>query len=215
MKPYLISIVITLFLSCTKSADSPKPIVPPRVDETPLAAYINTDPAAVTLTVRDPQQKEIGYAFQALKKGTIYALGICMPQTAQAFKVTLWDAATKQIIKQKTITNSSSTVFSYIELSSSGTNEYVDIEKNRTYIVSVNAAAISVGAPDRQWYQLSKPGANANFLPITKGNIKILEGRYTDAAAPSPTFPDKTNFDVFGLHLLFGLPDIGFYATEY
>lgn len=215
MKPYLLFISIALFLSCNKSADSPKPVVPPRVDETPLSSYINTDPAAITLTVRDPQQKEIGYAFQALKKGTIYGLGIRMPQTAQAFKVTFWDAATKQIIKQKTITNSNSTQFSYIELSSSGTNEYVDIEKNRTYVVSVNASSVAAGTPDRQWYQFNKSGTNANFLPITIGNIKILEGRYTDAAAPSPTFPDKTNFDVFGLHLLFGLPDIGFYATEY
>jgi hypothetical protein len=88
------------------------------------------------------------------------------------------------------------------------------VEANHAYIISVNTAAITAGTPNRSWYLLSKKGS-ADFLPLTKGHIKILEGRYSNIDATTPIYPDKSNFDVFGLHLLFGLVDIGYYATEY
>jgi len=205
--------IFSLFLaSCSKETNHPGPVVPPRDNETPLATTIQADPSSFTLAVHDPQAKELGYLFIPAKNGVIYSFGIRMPQTAQDFRVTLWDTLTKQIIKQKTITNTSTTGFSYVDLGSS--NEEIDVTANKAYIISVNTAPLLAATGNRQWYLLSKSGG-ADFLPITKGHIKILSGRYSDAEPPGTIYPDKDNFSVFGLHLLFGLVDIGYYATQY
>ncbi len=214
-KNYLFTtIVLVAIVSCTKSTDLEIQVIIPRINEEPLAAYINSDPGVVKLQVHDPQQKEVGYAFQSTKKGKLYAMGVRMPQAGEDFTVTLWDSASHQIIKQKTITNYSSSSFSYIDLSSSSNNEEVDIAAGKTYVITVNTSSLTVGAGNRQWYMMSKTGVNSDFLPALKGNIQIREGMYTSIDSPTPVFPDKTNFTVFGLHLLFGLTDIGFYATE-
>lgn len=206
--------IIALVLSCTKSTDLEIQVIIPRINEEPLATSINSDPGVVKLQVQDPQQKEVGYAFRSAKKGKIYAMGIRMPQAGEDFTVTLWDSASQQIIKQKRITNYSSNSFSYIDLSSSSVNEEVDIVAGKTYVITVNTSSLTAGAGNRQWYMMSKTGVNSDFLPVIKGNIQIREGMYSSNASPIPVFPDKTNFTVFGLHLLFGLTDIGFYATE-
>ena len=199
--------------SCNKQTEKLSPF-PPRSNETPLANSLQNNESAYTFITYDPQQREVGYAFQALKKGIIYAMGIRMPQAGQDFIVTFWDSATHTIIKQKTVTNGVTTGFSYIDLSSNGYNEEFEIEKNHTYYITVNTSTLTAGTPNRKFYNLTKAGS-VNFLPLIKNNIKILNGVYSSQPAPVTTFPDKTNFDVFGLHMLFGLVDIGFYATEY
>jgi hypothetical protein len=216
IKKYLFALTaIAALLSCNKSTDKVLPAIPARVNEQPLASYINADSSTIKLQVYDPQQKEVGYSFQATKKGRIYAMGIRMPQVGQDFKVTVWDSASRQIIKQKIITNNSGSGFSYIDLSSTSVNEEIDIDAGKTYVITVNTTALTAATANRQWYMLNKVGINSDFLPVTKGHIQIRAGMYSSAPAPTPLFPDKTNFSVFGLHLLFGLTDIGFYATEY
>jgi hypothetical protein len=207
-------VAISICFACTKNDNAPGPVVPPVVEETPLASIIQASPTSYTITTHDPQAKEVGYLFVPLKKGRIYALGVRMPQTGQDFKVTLWDTLTREILKQKTITNASSTGFTYVDLSTGSNNEEVDVQANKAYIISVSTAAVSPASPNRQWYLLSKSGS-ADFLPITKGHIQILSGRYSTLEEPTTTYPDKDNFSVFGLHLLFGLVDVGYYATEY
>lgn len=215
MKAVEIVFSTVLFLqACTKSGDVVAPAIPPRNDETPLASVLKNAPGDYTIQVHDPQAKELGYLFVPLKKGKIYAMGIRLPQVGESFKVTLWDTLTKQVVKQKIVINQSNSGFTYIDLSSSSINEEIDVEKNHAYIISVNTASLSAGTPNRQWYMLSHSGS-ADFLPLTKNNIQILAGRYSSIDATTPTFPDKDHLSLFGLHLLFGLVDIGFYATEY
>ena len=206
-------LIAAMASSCDKQTEVLNPF-PPRTDETPLSSSLYNNETAYTFYTYDPQQREVGYAFQALKKGKIYAMGIRMPQAGQDFIVTFWDSATHTIIKQKRITNGTTTGFSYIDLSSNGYNEEFEIVKNHTYYITVNTSSLTPGTPERKFYNLTKAGS-ANFLPLIKNNIKILNGVYSSLPAPLPIFPDKTNFDVFGLHMLFGLVDIGFYATEY
>ena len=209
------SVVIPIFCACNKGQTEIFNPNPPRVDETPLATYIGVNASTLSIVANTAQQKETGYAFQVLKKGVIFSLGVRMPQTNESYKVTLWDADAMTVIKQKTISyDTAIAAYRFISLNSNGINDEVDVVPGKKYIISVNAAAITPGQPNRQWYQLSKSNSS-DFLPLTQGNIKILEGRYTANAAPVPTFPEKTNFDVFGLHLLFGLVDIGYYKTEY
>jgi len=212
MKQLLTLLLLIGCFSCTKDkAFNP---IPPRVNETPMATTLSADSASFNFAVHDPQAKELGFLFVPSKKGRIYALGIRMPQAGQSFTVTLWDTLTRQIIKQKTIVNQINTGFNYIDLNAGTTSEEIDVQANKPYIISVNTAATAVGVSNRQWYFLTKQGSK-DFLPLTKGHIQILSGRYSDIDATTPAFPDKDNFGVFGLHILFGLVDIGYYATEY
>lgn len=211
---HLLVLALVLLQACTKSDGVVAPAIPPRTDETPLATLLKNSPGDYVLQTHAPQAKELGYLFVPLKKGRIYALGIRMPQVGESFKVTLWDTLTRQVVKQKTILNQSTTGFTYIDLSASGNNEEVDVEKNRAYIISVNTAPLSAGTPNRQWYLMSR-ARSEDFLPLTRNNIQILAGRYSSMDAPGPTYPDKDHLSVFGLHLVFGLVDIGYYATAY
>lgn len=205
---------VVIFYSCNKGDSVIAPAIPPRVDETPLASVLNADSVQYNLAIHDVQAKELGYLFVPSKKGKIYAMGIRMPQAGLSYIVTLWDTLTHQVIKQKTIVNQFVSGFSYIDLGSASINEEIDVTANHAYIISVNTAAVTAGTPNRQWYMLSKKNG-ADFLPLAKGHIQILQGRYSSVDATTPTFPDKDNSSVFGLHLLFGLVDIGYYATEY
>ncbi|MDE3247221.1 MAG: DUF4082 domain-containing protein [Bacteroidota bacterium] len=216
MQKFLFCLMAALSIAavaCTKSTDLVAPAVPPRKDEFPVSAYLRDSASYLKLTVFDPQAKEVGYSFQALKNGVVWALGIRMPQAGEKFTITCWDGSTKKIINQKQVENVG-TGFTYADLSSNGYKESFAIEKNKTYVITVNTTTLSPASPNRSFYLLSKANAG-NFLPLVLGNIKILNGVYSSQPAPTPVFPDKTNMDVFGLDLLFGLTDIGYYATEY
>lgn len=141
---------------------------------------------------------EIGYYFSASVAGKVTQLGGKMPE-AGTYTITLWDVATKAVLRQKTLElgTPDKVVFEAIDP--------VEITDNtKKYAVTINNIASGV----TKKYDLWKKTAGGSFMPFVQGNI-VVHGCYAS------TIPANTTASVFPLtfaytDVLIGSVDITF-----
>jgi hypothetical protein len=162
---------------------------------------IEVDPASFPV--------ELGYSFVASDTGTVYEIGIRLPDSGNTYTVTLWDGVTQAVLARKNIEVNSPLGFAYTDLSS--TNEQVSIAANHTYVISVNTNPVNTPpagkAVDYNIYDVSRTD-RANIFPMTESYI-TFQYEYTQASY-TPAFPGLLSTY---LNFLNGIVDIGFSHT--
>lgn len=181
-------------------------------NEGPLwAYYVNKNPSFKPQLSNTTSTMEVGYAFTVSKKGMVYAFSAYAPVANATYTITLWDSATQQPIKQKKVTIVTKDNFQTIDFD----NEAVEIQANRTYIVSMNTA-INGSSQYNPFYILKKDNPAEKFLPYTYKHITLVEGRFSFGKnANNPVYPANKNFYNNNQDVVLGLVDVNYYPTEY
>jgi hypothetical protein len=189
--------------TCTKNGKNP-----PRqlFMINPIDQYLTKEGDTLSITPQPVgMPAEIGYSFTVSEGGTIYEIGIRLPDTGYIYTVTLWDGVSQAVLAQENIKITSPTGFAYYDLTS--VNAQVSISGNHTYVIGVymvptNYTPSQGGGEDFFTMQRSD---QANFLPLTEGPVTFLY-EYT-ASSNTPAFPanlsDYQNY-------IDGFIDIGF-----
>ncbi len=94
----------------------------------------NTGDTATLTNTTNGLPVELGYTFTASDTGTVYQIGLRLPDTGRTYTVSLWDGVTQNLLIQKDVKNAILD-FSYIDLNA--TNEAVHILANHIYVIGV------------------------------------------------------------------------------
>ncbi len=177
----------------------------------PFNQYLQHTGDTIKITVDNASFPiELGYTFTASDTGTVYEIGIRLPDSGNTYTVTLWDGATQAVLARENIKVNSPTGFSYYDLTS--TNAQVSIAANHTYVISVNTNPVNLPpagkAVDYNIYDITRTD-QANIFPMTEGYITYLY-EYTQAAY-TPTYPGLLSIYQ---NYLNGIVDIGFSHTS-
>lgn len=199
-----------------KNADNtsaPQKILPPHSsNEAPLwALYVQQNAYIKIQQSNTTGALDVGYAFTVSRKGVVYGFTVYSPTANATYTITLWDSATQQPLLQKKITIAAKDNFQSIDFD----KEAIEIQANRTYVVSLNTAIIGT-AQYYPFYILKKDNAAEKFLPYTYKHLTIVEGRYSFGKnASTPVYPANNNFFVNRQDVLLGLVDVNYYPLEY
>ncbi|MBS1948155.1 MAG: DUF4082 domain-containing protein [Bacteroidetes bacterium] len=170
----------------------------------PFSQYLQDNGNKVDVTLHENDLPvEIGYSFTASDTGTIYEIGIRLPDSGRVYTVTLWDGVTQAPLIQKDIKVNTTTGFSYDDLSS--TNEAVHILGNHSYVISVNMTQSGVAGAAGDGFYNARRTDQANIFPLTESYI-TYQNQY-NKITPTPAFPDNL---VVYQDFINGLCDIGF-----
>ncbi|MBS1511922.1 MAG: DUF4082 domain-containing protein [Bacteroidetes bacterium] len=195
-----------------KTTAQPKVPPPHSSNEGPLwAYYVKNNPTFKPQLSNTTSAMEVGYAFTVSKKGMVYGFSVYAPVANATYTVTLWDSATQQPIKQKKVTILTKDNFQTINFD----NEAVEIQANRTYVVSMNTA-INGSTQYYPYYILKKDNPAEKFLPYTYKHITLKEGRYCFGKnANTPVYPANTDYYTSKQDVVLGLVDVNYYPTEF
>jgi hypothetical protein len=183
MKKLLIPffLLVVLINSCKKD-ETTTPAAKP--NENPVSSLVSE--TGWTLTSRSNSQYELGYVFSSTAAGKITQLGVQMGEPG-TYTVSVWDATSKALLRQKTVEQSSPNKFSL------STVDDLAIEKDKKYLISVNNTSIGV---KKAYNVLGKTSATTIF-PISKGSIIIQKSVYsisTVAVFPTVDYSDSNAF---------------------
>ncbi|HXD78181.1 MAG TPA: DUF4082 domain-containing protein [Puia sp.] len=199
--------VLASSTTCTKSRHNP----PPRVSTVnPFNQYL-AQTGDTTLVTLHPNETpvELGYSFTVSDTGTIYQMGIRLPDTGNVYPVTLWDGVTQAILARQDIKAANAAAFTYIDLTA--THAQVSIAANHQYVVSVNMTPTNLppaGAPsDYNFYDVHRTD-RGNIFPMTEGYV-TYGYEYTQTST-APTFPGQLSIYTDFIN---GIVDIGFSHT--
>lgn len=162
-------VVLNLLTTCTtKSGVTPAPAVTPA--ENPVSQYLTDEPNLFVL-VSNSNIGDYGLVFSPLLNGTVTRLGCRLPEADQ-YRVTLWDADAKTVLKQVVVDQTTAKASTYRDV------DAVKLMAQKRYIISVNmfSPTVSKRPPFYAW-----KGGDA-VLPFTKGSI-----RFTDACSVDGT----------------------------
>ena len=187
--------------------------VPARVDEHPMADFLDTARNLNIIAGNETQPLEFGYTFTSSKKGVLFAIGCKMVlpmDSSQRYTMSLWDDSTHQLLLTKQVLYTDSSRFNMVDLSATG--QTVQLKANYKYVVSISRVyGLKYEMP---CYELAYASAGPwNIIPLTHGHITYLYQREgAGDATTTPAFPGTIiNFNF----AISGFIDIGFYATEY
>ena len=198
---YLLIVFFAMHIvSCSKTKNN-KPLRLSTVN--PFQKYLSDNSSqAVITTENNNLPLELGYSFISSDTGSVYQLGIRLPDTAKTYTVTLWDSATQKILAQKNILCATSG-FNYIDLSATG--ESVEIQANHSYVIGVYLTPVNLpGAGPADFFVVQRMD-RANIFPFTEQYI-TYNFEYSKTA-DSPAFPDNLSEE---LDVIDGIVDIGF-----
>lgn len=241
-------VVLTLLFcqSCSKITNAPTPIPFPiqSLEQTPFHYYMDSLFALanenIILTISavaiddvltkagstGTGQAEIAYPFHSTTAGAITSLGIMLPSKGFSHTVTLWDAASQQVLAQANVPSLDSGKFTYVSLALA--NQAVVIQPNHEYIVGFNSLAIgnslNTASPGNGIYILdgiydfSNPQNSSKLpiLPFTVGPI-TFEGYYVfnyDTPISLPPFPGSGFLNIYSAFDVPGVCDIGFIPQQ-
>jgi Domain of unknown function (DUF4082) len=170
MKKFLLPFCLLGLLVGACKTDSAKP------SETPVASLVaETD---WKLIILDARAFELGYVFSATVDGKITQLGVQMGEPG-LYTVSIWDADTKALLRQKSVEQTSPSMFS-----TAGIDELA-IVKDKKYLVSMNSVS---GGVTKKYNGLTKnPPSTTTIFPISRGSIIIQKSVYS--ASSKPVFP--------------------------
>jgi hypothetical protein len=205
--PLLAVFTLTCSTTCNKTRQNP----PPRTSMVnPFEQYLTTEGDTVKITLHpNSTPVELGYSFIVSDTGTVYEIGIRLPDSGSIYPVTLWDGVTQAVLARQNIKVNSPTGFSWFDLTS--TNAQVSIAANHIYVISVNMTPTNVppaGTPaDYNFYDIERTD-RGNIFPMTESYV-TYQYEYTQTSY-SPTFP--ANLSEY-LNYINGIVDIGFSHT--
>jgi hypothetical protein len=155
----LITGICLFFASCKK--DNPDPVPAPIIypEQNPIPAYRTASGFDQQITpVINSSSFEFGIRFTPTVKGKINSIIVRIPDTRAGLRVTIWDAATKAILRTETIdviTAGLETVKSITPL---------QLLKDTEYLISMNS---------NDWYYRTRTDMSAAPYPIIAGDLKI------------------------------------------
>ena len=168
----------------------------------PFSQYLANNTVNITLH-SNIYPLEIGYTFTASDTGTIYEIGLRLPDSSESFMMTVWDAVTQAILIQKPVLCTTNTGFSYDDLSS--TNEAFEIQANHEYVISVNLNSLNMAGAGPANYYDARRSDDKDIFPLTESYI-TYEHQYNKTTY-TPAFPDNL---IIYQDVINGLVDIGF-----
>lgn len=168
----ILSITILTF-SCSSEDEKPEAIK--YNEENPLDAYMaGTGFSQKAVDVKNSGIYEYGFSFKPTVTGKINALIVKIPDVNSALRITLWDAATKTVIKSETINVPTANVTVEKTIAS------IALTKDKEYFFTVNSD---------DWINRTKTDGSAATYPIVAGNIVITGYAYISSTAAETIFP--------------------------
>ncbi|KRD11067.1 hypothetical protein ASE21_04955 [Flavobacterium sp. Root901] len=170
------AIVSASILSVSCSSDDDKDNTPAFETENPLAAYYTQTGFTTSSNFINSGDYEFGLAFTPTVKGNIKAITLKLPGTNPAVRITIWDYATKAVLRSETVNIAAADVQVTKEISA------LALEKDKKYMITMNS---------NDWYKKSKADNSNVTYPITAGNITFNEYRWVSGT--SQTFPTNVS----------------------
>ena len=144
-------------------------------EENPLDAYMaGSGFSQKAVDVKNSGIYEYGFSFKPKVTGKINSLIVKIPDVNPALRITVWDAATKTVIKSETINVATANIT--IEKAISP----IALTKDKEYYFTVNSD---------DWINRTKTDGSAAAYPITAGNIVITGYAYISSTASETLFP--------------------------
>ncbi|SDM42506.1 DUF4082 domain-containing protein [Siphonobacter aquaeclarae] len=164
-------LIVALAAAACKKGDEANP------GETPVSSLISS----VTLSSQTLSGGgwETGVYFTVSKPGKITQLGAKMPEVG-TYNVTLWDAATKTVLRQKAIEIGTPEKQVFLSI-----DPLVITDKTKQYVISMNN--YSAGVPKKYYYLTG----SATLMPAAQGNILLLKKGNMSLSSETPKFPSN------------------------
>ena len=169
-KTFITVLIITLSAAC--SSDDDKDNTPKFETENPLAAYYIATGFTTVSNFINSGDYEFGLVFTPTVKGKINALTLKLPAANPTIRVTIWDFASKAVLRSETVNVVTADVQVTKEISE------LALEKDKKYMITMNS---------NDWYKKNKADNSNVTYPIVAGNITINEYRWLSGTAQ--TFP--------------------------
>lgn len=166
----IITVLVTAILAISCSSD--KDDSPKFKTENPLAAYYTATGFTTSTNFVNSGDYEFGLVFTPTVKGKIKAITLKIPATNPAVRVTIWDYATKSVLRSETLNVATADVEVKKEISE------LALDKDKKYMITMNS---------NDWYKKSKADNSNVTYPIVAGNITFNEYRWLSGTAQ--TFP--------------------------
>lgn len=172
--------ILTLFsvsifaVSCSSDNDNkPDPVT--YDSENPLEAYMSTSGFyQKALDQKNAGIYEYGFSFKPTVTGKINAIIVKIPDVNATLRVTLWDAATKTVIKSEMLNVATANV------TVEKTITPIPLTKDKEYFFTVNSD---------DWINRTKADGSAATYPIVAGNITITGYAFISSTATETLFP--------------------------
>ena len=140
----------------------------------PLRGYLYGAGFTNAVAVKNSGVYEFGIVFMPTVNGKIKALTAIIPDVHPGMKITIWDYASKTVLRTETIDVDTANIEAI------KTIEDLQLEKNTEYMFTFNSD---------DWYNHTKPDGAATTYPFTIGDIKITNYGYINATAAETIFP--------------------------
>lgn len=171
----ILSILSIALLTISCSSDDDKEEAVKYNEENPLDAYMaGSGFSQKAVDVKNSGIYEYGFSFKPTVTGKINALVVKIPDVNAALRITLWDAATKTVIKSETINVPTANV------TVEKTITPIALTKDKEYFFTINSD---------DWINRTKTDGSAAKYPITAGNIIITGYAYISSTAAETIFP--------------------------
>lgn len=169
-KSMIALLIIALSAAC--SSDDDKDNTPKFNTENPLAAYYTATGFTTVSNFVNSGDYEFGLVFTPTVKGKIKTITLKLPATNPTVRVTIWDFASKTVLRTETLNVATADVQVSKEISE------LALDKDKKYLISMNS---------NDWYKKNKADNSNVTYPIVAGNITINEYRWLSGTAQ--TFP--------------------------
>lgn len=174
LKTIIALLIITLSaVSCSSSDDDNSPKF---TAENPLEAYYTKTGFSTVSNFINSGDYEFGLAFTPTVKGKINAITLKLPASNPSVRVTIWDFASKTVLRSETVNVVTADVGVTKEISE------LALDKDKKYLITMNS---------NDWYKKSKADNSNTTYPIVVGNITIHEYRWLSGTAQ--TFPTNVS----------------------
>lgn len=188
-------LIFFFFLIVLTNACKKDEKIPAKASENPVSSLIS-DVDWVVSDASNGSRYELGYVFSATAKGRITQLAAQMKDPG-IYTVSVWDADSKSLLRQKAIEQTSPNKFSLAMV-----DELV-IEKDKKYVVSINNTINNVA---KGYNALKKKvTSSATIFPISRGSIIIQKSVYSISAVTIFPLVDYSSSNAF-----YGFADITF-----
>ena len=165
-------LIIAIFtISCSNDDDNGAKYS----EENPLDIYLSaTGFSQKAVDVKNSGIYEYGFSFKPTVTGKINAFIVKIPDVNPALRLTIWDAATKTVIKSELINVPTANVT--VEKSITP----IALQKDKEYFFTINSD---------DWINRTKTDGSAATYPIVAGNITITGYAYISSTAAETIFP--------------------------
>nr|WP_294787523.1 hypothetical protein [uncultured Flavobacterium sp.] len=150
------------------SCSSDKDDAPKYATENPLEAYYTATGFTTSTNFINAGDYEFGLVFTPTVKGKINAITLKLPATNPSVRVTIWDYATKSVLRSEMVNVATADLKFTKEISE------LALDKDKKYLISMNS---------NDWYKKNKADNTAITYPIVAGNITFNEYRWASGTA--------------------------------